>query len=266
MDEKLVKQIAEKMKEKNNDELLKIFKENNKWEWSEEAFEAIRRVLAARGESLPIQSEEEGRKEALNNEAELRKVIFAGGITRKALNITALIGLFVFGWLMAFIFEYLGKAKQGWRYVIVIISALMIGRLFAPPIGVLALIIYIISWIHANLLLSRYKRLATERMAELETRGENNVNTEIEKGLILCRVLKDKKGVDILGRTLQMAGGDASLLNLAGVIMSDNKRYKEAAEFFDCALAGTNNEVLIKQLKQNRAYADKKMAKQRNVS
>jgi len=267
MDEKLLKEISKKMEEKSTEELLKILKENNKEEWSEEAFESMRRILVVRGENLPEQPSQKSVAKGLAEGSELRGVVLGGGISRKALNIMAFIGLFLFGWMITIAFDLLGKGKQGWGYFKALLAALIIGRFFAPPVGILAVIIYITACIHANLLLSRYKSLARERIAEINSQGEVNIDTEIEKGLLFYRVIGNREtGIGFCRKALQMQGGDPFLLNLAGVIMSHYKQYREAGEFFDRVAASTKDEALIKQVRESRNYVNKKIAKQRNIS
>lgn len=58
MDEKLVEEIQQNMKSKSTVELLKIQKEDDRQKWPDEAFEAIRRILAERWENLPAKFEE----------------------------------------------------------------------------------------------------------------------------------------------------------------------------------------------------------------
>ncbi len=57
MDEDWVKQIQKKMNEMNTEELQAIWVSNDHKEWSNEAFEAVRRLLMARGAPLPKQDE-----------------------------------------------------------------------------------------------------------------------------------------------------------------------------------------------------------------
>ncbi|MDI6792880.1 MAG: hypothetical protein QME81_08455 [bacterium] len=56
IDEATAESIQTKMREKSTQELLEIWNENNREEWRDEAFEAIRRVLTERGECVPEQS------------------------------------------------------------------------------------------------------------------------------------------------------------------------------------------------------------------
>ncbi|MFC2146516.1 hypothetical protein ACFLRT_04050 [Acidobacteriota bacterium] len=55
MNEELSKEIEETFKEKPTAELLDIWSKNDRREWSDEAFEAIHRLLDERGEDIPEQ-------------------------------------------------------------------------------------------------------------------------------------------------------------------------------------------------------------------
>ncbi len=52
MNKKLIKQIRKKMKSKTTEELTQILKENDRDQYSEEAFEAIGQILEVREENL----------------------------------------------------------------------------------------------------------------------------------------------------------------------------------------------------------------------
>lgn len=65
MDEKLVEQYRKNLEEKSTEELLKVWEENNRVEWLDEAFEAIRKILIGRGEILPAQKIDEEQPEAI---------------------------------------------------------------------------------------------------------------------------------------------------------------------------------------------------------
>jgi len=57
MNGKLVENIAQNMRPKDTRELLDLYVENDREQYSEEAFEAIRRLLLERGQSVPTQKE-----------------------------------------------------------------------------------------------------------------------------------------------------------------------------------------------------------------
>jgi hypothetical protein len=53
VNEKLIAQIQDKMESKSTEELIDILEENNREVWSNEAFEAMQRILTARGVKPP---------------------------------------------------------------------------------------------------------------------------------------------------------------------------------------------------------------------
>lgn len=55
MDRKLIAQIRENLKQKSIDELLEIWKQNDKEQYSEEAFQVIGQLIVAHGVNLPAQ-------------------------------------------------------------------------------------------------------------------------------------------------------------------------------------------------------------------
>jgi len=189
----------------------------------------------------------------------------AQGLGRKGLNIMCFIGVFIFGWLLVTAFNMLGKKRQGWFYVVPIIVCLMISRLDAPAFGILASIIYVIGWIQANVVLSGYQSSARDRIAQIDqlSGAQLTVDVIMEKGILQSKVLADTDAAAAtLTNALQMPGGDAQLLNLAGVGLFAKKRYAAAKQFFDKALSSAKNDELIKQIKQNQTNACKKLTNQ----
>jgi uncharacterized RDD family membrane protein YckC len=59
MDEGMIESIRKSMSLKNTDELLKIWEENDRSKWSDEAFFIVKQLLLSRGEPLPIQNDYE---------------------------------------------------------------------------------------------------------------------------------------------------------------------------------------------------------------
>lgn len=68
MDKKIVEQIRENMDPKSTDELVKIWKENDREQYSEAAFEAIKQLLLDRGQTLPPQAEPQKEESQINYE------------------------------------------------------------------------------------------------------------------------------------------------------------------------------------------------------
>ena len=184
------------------------------------------------------------------------------GLSRTGLNIMCFIGLFIFGWLLTVVFNMLGKKNQGWFYVVPIIICLAISRQTETALGVVAVIIYIIGWVHANLVLSGYQSSARDRIGQIERLpgDQLTVDTMLEKGILQQKVLATSEAAtSTLVKALQMQGGDAQLLNLAGVTLFAAKRYPEAKQFFGKALSSVKDDALIKQIKVNLTNVEKKL-------
>ncbi len=198
----------------------------------------------------------------LGENQELNDYVFkAQGIGRTGLNIMCFIGIFIFGWLLAIVFDMLGKKGKGWFYIVPIIGCLVISQQAGSEVGILAPIIYIIGWIHANVVLSGYQSSARNRIVQIDQLSGIRIPIDeaLEKGVLQSKVLGDREaGAATLVQAFQMTGGDSQLLNIAGVQMFAAKRYAEAKGFFDRAMLGTTDAVLIKQIKRNQANVAKK--------
>lgn len=198
----------------------------------------------------------------IGGDQELNDYIFkAQGIGRKGLNVMCFIGIFIFGWLLAGVFDMLGKRGKGWAYIVPIIACLVISSQGEPELGILAPIIYVVGWIHANVVLSGYQSSARNRIAQIDQLSGSQVTIDeaLEKGVLQSKVLGDREtGAATLVQAFQMAGGEGQLLNLAGVQMFGVKRYAEAKGFFDRAMLSTTDTALIKQIKRNQANVAKK--------
>ena len=200
-----------------------------------------------------------GSNKALND-----YVFKAGGISRTALNVMAGIGIFIFGWLILFVYQLLGKSKLGWVYLITFgVCAIVLGRIWVE-FWFIGIIIYIAAWIHANIILSGYQSAARQRIAEIDSSGAVDSDKVLEKGLLLHKVLRlEQPAVDAFATALQLPGGDSNLLNLAGVAMAGNKHYREAAQFYERALATAKDENQIKVITMNLYGAGNLLSKQK---
>ena len=113
-----------------------------------------------------------------------------------------------------------------------------------------------------NMVLSNYQSDARDRIAEIDrlSGDQVTVNAMMEKGILQGKVLADGETASAtLTQALQMPGGNAQLLNLAGVVLFADKRYEEAKMFFGKALSVATDEVLIKRVKQNQVNVEKKI-------
>ncbi|MCG3158164.1 MAG: hypothetical protein DKINENOH_04805 [bacterium] len=229
INQQLLKDIRHSMESKSTEELLYIWETNNRAYYSNEAFEVIQQLLIERGQSLSEQPPKrlslaelkEKSSSKIGGDEELEHyVLEAGGISREKLNLFALIGVFIFGWLITVVFDYLGKKKIGWIYFVCVIASISLGR-FAP-IFRFGAIAYLIGWIHANSILSAYETSATRRIAELDRKDKSDVNGLIEKGILLSKVLRRKEDANKLFRdALQIQGGDSFLLAVAARVIDD---------------------------------------------
>ena len=107
---------------------------------------------------------------------------------------------------------------------------------------------------HANVILSRYKSAARDRIISIDQKTTVETNDILEKGVLLHKILGDREqSLYVLTSALKMPGGDPQLLRLAGRVMSKHKRYREASEFFNRALASAKDETLINRIMKDMA-------------
>ncbi len=260
MNTKLVQDIGAKMREKQTHELLVIWSANDRQQWSDEAFEAISMVLKER--NVPVPGVQRNEKETLpfgENQDLKDYVLHASGMTRTTLNVTAFVGVFIFGWLIAVIFDSLGKKGRGWSYLILIAILVFGVAKFLPVAALLGIAIYGVAWLDANLVLSGYKQAARQRLSAM-SQQEASANAILERGLLLHKVLNDKAlAVPILTSALRCPPeGDPHMLYQAGLVMATNERYSEACQFYDRASADTKDPALLKLIASNRKAAAKR--------
>ncbi len=189
-------------------------------------------------------------------------VLKASGVSRKGLNIMCFIGVFIFGWLLALVFDLLGMGKQGWFYVVPMMVCLFISMNVAPAFGLVTPIIYIIGCIHANAVLSGYQSSARDRIGQIDRLSEDQLTVDaiMEKGILQIKVLAaGGAGASTLTKAIQMPGGDAQLLNLSGIVLFRAKHFTEAKQFFIRALSNVKEDALMKQIKLNLTNVEKKL-------
>jgi len=204
-----------------------------------------------------------GGSSMFGNDYELKHYVLKGtGVSRKGLNIICFIGIFIFGWLLALVFDLLGRGKQGWFYVVPMMVCLFISINIAPAFGILVPIIYIIGWIHANAVLSGYQSSARNRIGLTDRLPEDELTADaiMEKGILQIEVLSaGEAGASTLAKAILMPGGDAQLLNLSGVVLFRAKHFAEAKQFFVRALSSTKEDALMRQIKLNLTKVEKKL-------
>ncbi|MFA6001676.1 MAG: DUF4328 domain-containing protein [Thermoleophilia bacterium] len=224
-----------------------------------------------------LRQQTEGTGKMFGGSQELNKYVLdtpGQGLSRKALNIYCLIGFFSFAFLLGSAFIALGKKMQGWLYIVaiyvfpfpVLFVIAEIWPISVDAVGLLWLCIavpmYIFGWIHANVVLSRYEASALERIAQIDRVSKSllTIDAVLEKGLLQSKVLREREVATVTHtNALQMPGGDALLLFLAGYGLFLNKRYAEAKPFFDRAMSSTNDFALIKRIKRMQTKVGKKL-------
>lgn len=194
---------------------------------------------------------------------ELQNYVYnARGLGRKQLNIMCLIGLFIFGWLLSVAFDLLGKSNRGWLYFVPLVLFINLSLLADPSLWGVTAFIYMSGWIEANRVLSRYQASARDRIEEIDRLSGDQLTIDplIEKGILQQKVLGNSEAAEsTFVKVLQMPGGNGQLLNLAGVVLFNNKRYIEAKQFFSRALSSVADDALMQQIKQNLTAVEKKL-------
>jgi hypothetical protein len=144
----------------------------------------------------------------------------ASGTTRVGMNAMIGVGIFIFGWLLPVAFSNLGRGSLGWVYFVPVLLSAGLFRAGEPALGGLAPLIYICGWVHANVILSQYKRLARERVEQLDLHG-GGVDSQLEKGLLLYKVLEAKEeGRLILHEAVEQPGSSDALVSKAKAILA----------------------------------------------
>lgn len=120
--------------------------------------------------------------------------------------------------------------------------------------------IHIGFWIYANRILSRYHRLARQRITEIEKERPVNVNNVLEKGILLAKPLNTKDpSFQSLKSALSMQGGHGLLWNLAGIILTDMTKYAQAIQAFDRAGQTSFDKGLVKKIEMKKKLAKRKI-------
>lgn len=177
------------------------------------------------------------------------------GTSRLALNAVCLLGAFVCGWLIVVVFARLRRTALGFLYAVPMFGLFVAGAQSIPVCLILALAIYLMAWIHANVLLSRYQAAARERIALLDrVRDESRVADDLlERGLLEAKVLRDRgRATSDFAGALALPGGDARLCNLSGLEALRAGHRELARSLFDRALETAAEPRQIDVIQRNR--------------
>jgi len=90
------------------------------------------------------------------------------GISRKALNIRATLGIVVFPFLMLWNYYSLGKKAYAAVFILVIFVVFKIAKNVDPMVALLLPIIYVAAWVHTNALLTAEQLIAKEQYLKAE--------------------------------------------------------------------------------------------------
>ena len=191
-------------------------------------------------------------------------VVNARGISRPVLNIVAFIGFFIHNWIIGVVFYCLGRVKLGLAYSLSIaclyFTIALTDSTWENNFSVFLLILYIISWIHANVILSRYQSIARQRIAEIDGQVNCDINALLEKAVLLHRILRrGPQAVEILLDALHLPGGDPLLLYCAGVTLRENQFHRKASEFYDRALQSAEDESLMRKIEHDRVLNERRV-------
>ena len=206
-------------------------------------------------------------------------VLRASGLKRQTLNLAlgcamavlvtvavVLLGFQAIGWYDAvgivasfgtvyWAFARLGKAQRGEWYVAVMVGCVVAG-LSEQYIGVVAIIVFVVAWIHANGVLSECAASVGPRMDEIEVAAQARPSASLwlEQGLLQARVLLDASAAQkSIERALDLPGGDAMLLIASGVVMLEARSMQRAKQCFERAAAATSDVELLQTIRRNQA-------------
>jgi tetratricopeptide (TPR) repeat protein len=118
---------------------------------------------------------------------------------------------------------------------------------------------YIASWAYANVVLSRYRKLSRQRVAEIEKESSPTTDNLLEKGVLLLMLSRKPQALEAIKSALTREGGEAFLWNLAGIVLSNMKMYSEAKTAFDKATETSPDDRLLKKIKRNLKLVQKKL-------
>jgi hypothetical protein len=194
-----------------------------------------------------------------------RLVYAPGFIVRGVLG--ALLGVYgggapqFIGFIVCF---YLGKTKMWLGLVIsafVIFFIVVLTPLIELPLLPFLpfMLSYIGFWAYANVIFSRYRKLAKQRVADIEKESSPTTDNLLEKGVLLLMLSRKPQALEAIKSALTREGGEAFLWNLAGIVLSNMKMYSEAKTAFDKATETSPDDRLLKKIKRNLKLVQKKL-------
>ena len=210
----------------------------------------------------------------INTNKELDNYLMNTDVTNRIrLNVLLLIGFLIFGWAMEIAYKELGRKWLGRIYfipyfiLILLLTPLTLLLKDIYPLAkiapvAIALVVYSLGWIHANIIFSRLQKRSKIRMLEIENQIDENSSCDLllEKGLIEWKVYKSYKSALVTwSQAMSLQTCDAYLLNIIGVTLANKKYYKKAKEFFDLGLRLSSEKSQKEQIEDNLSYIHRKL-------
>lgn len=177
------------------------------------------------------------------------------GMSRLELNAVCLIGLFACGWLLIVVFARLRRTTLGFLYFVPVFVLSVAGAQAFPWCLIPAVALYLLAWVHANVLLSGFRTAARERIAVLDRiRDEaGSADDFLERGLLAAKVLRDRdEATRDFAAALALPGGDARLCNLSGLEARRAGQRGLARELFDRGLEAAVDPRQVAVIQRNR--------------
>lgn len=129
-----------------------------------------------------------------------------------------------------------------------------------PFVIAFAILISIGAWVYANMIFSRYKKIARQRISQIEKESFSSTDEILEKGILLQAVLGQKSAsLEALEHSLSMEGGDALLWYLGAIVLGRMKRYSEELKALDRAVTASPDEKLTKQIEKLNKSVQKRL-------
>jgi hypothetical protein len=172
------------------------------------------------------------------------------GVSRLDLNIFSAIGVVVFGWLLILVYGLMGQKKNGAIFAygspICVLASFLMSIFPYPHMNINSEILliaggllYSAGWIHANVLLSRCKSVAREKIGSQSSSSETD---NIVCSLLKIKYLRDEQGViDELIEQKDLSLVAAEVTGAAAQYLQKRDR-KEAIRYLDAAMASSDDQ------------------------
>jgi hypothetical protein len=123
-------------------------------------------------------------------------------------------------------------------------------------IGVVAIIVFVVAWIHGNGVLSECDASVGPRLSEIDAEVTRipSANLYLEQGLLRARILiQNKEAEKSIERALDQSGGDGSLFNAAGEVLLASRSLEGAKRCFERAAAATSDVEVLRKVRHNQS-------------